>query len=427
MADGFVIVQFVLSVLAVLCSASLFIHLIRQAPWEPLRVRACLVLAITIGDVLYGVIHFSAAIMESFYPHLNGNSAVLCSVLGPVTYWTIFSLNVWVAILAHYSFSRLSERTTNRKALLSRYCVGWFASTVTVTVVSTGGMYLSGGGFEMSHGYCHVVEDHASSSWMAAIASTKAITDTAVICTAAWMGAQARLGHSAVVVSRAQRIVDGYIGAVAVVGLFGFAKCLQYQISGKSSPKVEGEIYMMVNLLWPVSNCVVYVLFSKRLWLEKKAVGFSCMSVSGSPMPLEDGDSTGWREASQGEIVSRRKELAVRLQPMISDLLPVGNGHVARRLARRIIKKFGTDVAGSFAEDVDALGRVTASLWRLESDEQLPHGLEGYELYGTANWPNGLSDQLAEGHSEADSAFSSCSDSDHDGFDDSEHDVTARA
>ena len=184
---------------------------------------------------------------------------------------------------------------------------------------------------------------------------------------------------------------------------------------------------MVVGLLWPVSNCVVYVLFSKRLWLEKKAVGFSCMSVSGSPMPLKDGDSTGWREASQGEIVSRRKELAVRLQPMISDLLPVGRHHVARRLARRIIKKFGTDVAGGLVEDVDALGRVTATMWRLESDEKLPYGLEGYELYGTANSPTSTADQLAEGYSEADSAFSSCSDSDRDGFDDSEHDVTARA
>ena len=240
MGDGFVIVQFVLSALAVLCSASLFIHLIRQAPWEPLRVRACLVLAITIGDVLYGVIHFSAAIMTT--RDLNGNSAVLCSLLGPFTYWTIFSLNVWVAILAHYSFSRLSERTANRKAVLSRYCLVWFASTVVVTGASTGGMYQAGGGFEMSHGYCHVVEDHASSSGMAAIASTKAITDTAVICTAAWMGAQARLGHSAVVVSRAQRIVDGYVGAVAVVGLFGFVKYLQYEFSGKTSPKVEGQV-----------------------------------------------------------------------------------------------------------------------------------------------------------------------------------------
>ena len=111
---SFVAVQLVLSSLALISSLALLTHLLLKAPWgggakKGLQLRLCLVLAITLFDTLYGGVHLLAALLSLAHDHSDDHtmrhSKLVCAILGPVTYWVIFSLYVWVAILAHYRCS----------------------------------------------------------------------------------------------------------------------------------------------------------------------------------------------------------------------------------------------------------------------------------------------------------------------------------
>eukprot|EP00658_Telonema_sp_P-2_P007630 TRINITY_DN12846_c0_g1_i6.p1 TRINITY_DN12846_c0_g1~~TRINITY_DN12846_c0_g1_i6.p1 ORF type:complete len:182 (+),score=48.09 TRINITY_DN12846_c0_g1_i6:205-750(+) len=146
-------------------------------------------------------------------------------------------------------------------------------------------------------------------------------------------------------------------------------------------------MYIVLNLLWPTANWVVFVVVSRRAGFrtgedQVKAVGFSCTeNISGQPLVLDDKDSADWRELCKNEIASRRQSLAAQLQPAVAELLPSGHHAMSRQFARRIVKNSGTLGASALLESRSQLEKVVAGMWRdvHELGCPLPDALTAHE------------------------------------------------
>ena len=161
---------------------------------------------------------------------------------------------------------------------------------------------------------------------------------------------------------------------------------------------------MALNLAWPCVNFVVYVCFANKQ--ETATVGFNVAEgVTGEPLNLNDRDSAYWREFSQVQISDRKTRLAVVLQPLISNMLPLGSHGSARKFALKIVKRFGSTVAAGLVDDNARLCALTKVLWRQDcGSAPLPTELAEYTPLDISRHSMQQSDQS----SCSDSSFESC-------------------
>lgn len=102
-------------------SAWIISQLAPDRPWRAsnLRVRCTLILSVTIADLLYSFMQLVAASID--IANAEAAAAPFCWVMGPLMYFSIFSLYISIANIAHYSFHRLTRRTGDRSDLLWWY------------------------------------------------------------------------------------------------------------------------------------------------------------------------------------------------------------------------------------------------------------------------------------------------------------------
>eukprot|EP00656_Telonema_subtile_P034051 TRINITY_DN38183_c0_g1_i1.p1 TRINITY_DN38183_c0_g1~~TRINITY_DN38183_c0_g1_i1.p1 ORF type:complete len:451 (+),score=89.11 TRINITY_DN38183_c0_g1_i1:60-1412(+) len=367
MTSAIRITQMILAFIALFSSAWILLQLAPSKPWRStsLRVRSSLVFAIAAVDLLYAMIHVAAAVIT----RLPTDGSKFCSYLGPVLYFAIFSVYITIANLAHYSYYRLTRRTTDRSRLLRVYAAVWLCSATVLTIAVSVGLSLSGSEFVLTEGYCHADQNDEAGQIM--VVTIQAACYFFTIFVAVYMHREARSAHSELVVVRQQSVVAGYIAITVVIGVIQTIKLLWYY-STRGHEDSFGEkafvhAYMILNLLWPTANCVVFVVVSRQALRKegKKAVGFNDTEPdTGQPLALEDKDSATWRQASKTTIVSRRQSLSVQLQPAINDLLPVGHHAMARQFARKIVKRSGSIGASVLIGHPAQLRKVVIGLWR---------------------------------------------------------------
>ena len=371
---SFVCVQLMLSIISLLASAWVIGRLAPEKPWRrgALRVRCCLVLGMTLTDFCYSIIHLTAAVIV--LADLNPPNAAFCLWMGPVMYFVIFSMYISIASLAHYSFLRLNSRTSERMQILNRYIIGWFLSGTALT----GAVVAFVGEFEFSSGYCHAPQGNLASQLFVVITQFMCYVFVAVVM--AVMAVRARSSHSDLVIRRQRGLVSGYITVTIVIGVCQLIKSVWYY-SSHNAIDVVIKAYILLNLLWPTANCCVFILSTRRSKFKLnseqrlRSVGFCTTEAGcpdGSPLHLDDKDSTGWRANTQKQIVTSRAEISTSLQGVISNLLPIGSSSIARQYARKIVKQAGSAHALALISSPKALKRVVRALWRSSHDETTP-------------------------------------------------------
>jgi len=394
MAIQFVHIQIALAALAFFCSSFIVLRLAPQTPWIAPALRATLVLAIAVADLLYSALHLTAAVLELTSDDVSADrrGSALCPFLGPLLYFSIFAVYITITMLSHYNFYRMTRRKAERSRLLWRYMLGGMAADCIFTAIVAVAATYGHGGFKMSYGYCVAWQPNFMHYGEACFLLSLFIT--------VYMGCKARRQHSPIVFYRQQgnHMVIGYICVALCVGMWQMVllvwRCGESIPEDSYMPRALVIVYVVLNLLWPVGNFIVFTVAAKPTLVAEarergllgvsvpnlRCVGFAKMDSAGQSVSnIERRDSAAWRRNSELQIEATRCDFRIEVARLIDLQLPpdVPMRNDFLRAAVIDIAHGGVEamrtVVLAHARGRSTLRRKLLSLWQeLYPEEQAP-------------------------------------------------------